>query len=274
MPELGGHQQQVVRWQCKLSVLSALLFLAQCWRRRLLEHSCDWRLEPQCEAAVRRRCALTAIACGGACRRARSSARCVDNVAAVSATATAGSSATAPTLSPPGGMAARRAQPRSLHGAWPARPGNMCCAARICAMPRGVVRNALQHSRIAAQTATTARKTIFFGSRLRRRARPWRPSRAQICTVAVRSTFTTPLGASGTQSAASSTGTRTGAARATRSRSRCAPVRPHAPHRRRNASVIGIADMQYMPHRVGLGYSLFRRQSGTRFLRSTWALCD
>jgi hypothetical protein len=138
VPELGGHQQQVVRRQCKLSVLSAPLFLAQCWRRRLLEHSSDWRLEPQRAAAVRRRCALTAIAsltprpqcadmhslphthaatCDGACPRTHASARCGDIVAAVSATATAGPSATAPTLSPPGGTAARRAQPRcTAHG--------------------------------------------------------------------------------------------------------------------------------------------------------------
>jgi hypothetical protein len=152
---------------------------------------------------------------------------CGDPSAAVSATPAAGPSATAPTLSPPGGTAARRST--SLHSAWPARPGHMCYAALICAMPRAAVWNAVQPSRIAAQTATTAPQ-IILGSRPSRRARPWRPSRAQICTVAVRSTRTTPPGASGTQSAASSTGTRTGVARATRSRSRCAPVRRNAPH--------------------------------------------
>ena len=63
----------------------------------------------------------------------------------------------------------RSARSTSLHGVWPGQCGNMCCAARICNMPRGAVRNFVQHSRIAAQTATAALKTIF-GSRPRRRA--------------------------------------------------------------------------------------------------------
>ncbi len=145
------------------------------------------------------------------------------------------------------------AQPRCMaHG-----PHGLatCAVLRVFApraMPRGGVRNASQHSRIAAQTATTARKTIL-GSRPRRRARAWRPSRARVWTPTVRRTNTTPPGASGTRSAASSTGTRTGAARAARSRSRCAPVRPQRTAAGIHASLFGT--------RL---YSVLRRNSGTQ----------
>jgi hypothetical protein len=56
--------------------------------------------------------------------------------------------------------------------------------------PRGGVWISVQPSRLAAQTATTACQAIL-GSRPRRHVRAWRPSRAQICTPAVRSTRTT-----------------------------------------------------------------------------------
>jgi hypothetical protein len=173
------------------------------------------------------------------CVRARARvcvcARCGDKAAAANLAATAGpdADATVPTFSPLRGTAA---QPRcAAHGPH----GLSTCAvlrgfALLCQRrPRGCVWNAVQPSRSVAQTATAAPQTIL-GSRPRRRARAWRPSRAGH-TKNVVITNTTPPGASGTQSAATSTGTRTGAARATRSRSRCASVRPHVPHRRRNA---------------------------------------
>jgi hypothetical protein len=93
---------------------------------------------------------------------------------------------------------------------------------------RGVDLIHVQRSSLAAQTATAARRHAMRRSRPRTRARAWRPSRARsmtLCMTLWRSARTTPLGASGTQSPASSTGTRTGAARTTRSHSRCAPVR-------------------------------------------------
>jgi hypothetical protein len=121
----------------------------------------------------------------------------------------------------------KRRCPRSaLPAVRPLQRAHTSCHAH-CAMPTTAARgawNSVQHSRWAARTATAAPETIL-GSRPRRRARAWRPSPAQICTPAARITRTSPLDASGTRSAASSTGTRTRAARTTRSRSRYAPVR-------------------------------------------------
>jgi hypothetical protein len=138
--------------------------------------------------------------------------------------------ATAPTFSPLRGTAARpRCAAHRPHGL------ATCAVLRVFALlcrrrPRGCVSNAVQPSRSAAQTPTAAPQTIL-GSRPRRRARAWRPSRAGH-TIAATITRTTPPGASGTQSAASSTGTRMRAARAARSRSRCASVRPQRRHAR------------------------------------------
>jgi hypothetical protein len=206
--------------------------------------------------------------------RLRLSARWRFGVAArCCAAATAGpdADATVPTLSPPGGTAAQaRCAAHGPHGL------TTCAVLRVFALlcqrqPRDGVWNFVQHSKSAAQAVTAAPQTIM-DSRPRRRARAWRPSRAGH-TIAVTVTNTTPLGASGTQSAASSTGTRTGAARATRSRSRCAPVRPQRRHAHQgNASLNGCS---YRPHhhhtvlsctRYLGGYSGTRQSGSTRVL--------
>ena len=113
------------------------------------------------------------------------------------------------------------------------------CAARCRRQPRlrcanynidplrldsgGSVWFSVQHSRLVAQTARAARHAMVR-SRPRTRAGAWRPSRAGRM-VAMQRTPSTQPGASGTQPAASATGTHTRAAHPTRSRSRCVPVR-------------------------------------------------
>jgi hypothetical protein len=154
VPELGGHRRQVVRWQCDRCDPASRLFLAQRRRRRLPQHSLGWQCEPHCTAAVRRcapsRAATHPNARGTKNRAPHPRTRTRPATARVGARALrhcellrrqirlrvcdcecAGPSATAPTLSPPGGTAARRSA--SLHSAWPARPGHMRRAARICA---------------------------------------------------------------------------------------------------------------------------------------------
>ena len=199
-------------------------------RRRMRSHAPPMRKAKNTRALIPAHTRCVPQWCTSARWRFGVAARCC-----AAATAGPDADATAPTFSPLHGTAAHpRCAALGPHGL--ATGAVLRVFALLCQRrPRGGVWNAVQPSRSAAQAATAAPKTTL-GSRSRRRARAWRPSRAGH-TIAVTTTRTTPLGASGTQSAASSTGTRTRAVRATRSRSRCAPVRPQRRHvRQGNAS--------------------------------------